>query len=350
MGVMTLDIDVAKNLFVAHGGSARGKTTAGKRLQRQHVMVSLHQRAAVPDRHEGLLLCSLSGAPAGIAGSHGDAHGSEVQQAIAEVEGQERRSQHPCYLRHLGPHQHVARANQERPAATHPCPVLRPTRLHQAGTAQANQIHGRLPKVGPVVAQGLLQWACPVPEKIEDRTNGPLGMYRWRIQPLRERLRELDRHSGEIEARINALHRTHPLRRKTPAIPGCLLLTASVFGAAAGYARDFPNGQQFAAWPRLIPRQPSTTDTHVLPGTGGCDDASLRTLLTHGARAIPGAFVRTKRAANKWLCRWAESWYPEFKVVAHFNNKVDVAWTCWHMIKSRKLPIHQAGHPGASGK
>src|SRR4029453_741760 len=77
----------------------------------------------------------------------------------------------------------------------------------------------------------------------------------------------------------------HPVCQRLLTIPGIGPLTATALVAAVSDATHFKNGQQFAAWVGLVPRQHSTGGKPRLLGISKRGDVYLRKLLVHGARA-----------------------------------------------------------------
>ncbi|MBU2818335.1 IS110 family transposase, partial [Acidithiobacillus ferrooxidans] len=70
------------------------------------------------------------------------------------------------------------------------------------------------------------------------------------------------------------------------AIPGVGLLTATAIIATVGDMKSFRSGREFAAFLGLVPRQSGTGGKVRLLGISKRGDTYLRTLLTHGARAV----------------------------------------------------------------
>ncbi len=84
----------------------------------------------------------------------------------------------------------------------------------QARTAQANQIRGLLAEFGIVVPTGIGHLERQVPELIEDAENELTGSFRLLIRRLMDHLKELDRQVRELEAQIQAWHRSDQTCRR----------------------------------------------------------------------------------------------------------------------------------------
>jgi transposase len=121
-----------------------------------------------------------------------------------------------------------------------------------------------------------------------------------------EHLRELGNKAAELEGRIRAMHRTDAAGQLLETIPGVGPLTASALAASIGNPRAFRDGRELGAWLGLVPRQHSSGGKPHLLGISKRGDAALRTLLTHGARAVIRMAATNPEMADSWvmkLCR-----------------------------------------------
>ena len=74
------------------------------------------------------------------------------------------------------------------------------------------------------------------------------------VERLLAHLEELDRQVDELEAKIQAWHRSGDLSRKLADVPGIGSFTASALVASIGDAKNFDSGRQVSAWLGLVPR------------------------------------------------------------------------------------------------
>lgn len=133
-------------------------------------------------------------------------------------------------------------------------------------TALANQIRGFLFEYGLVVRQGISALRRRVPEILEDAENGlALSMRELLVRECQE-LVHLDERVKEFDAQLDALARDDQRCRRLQTIPGIGPKVASALVAAAGDAKEFGTGREFAAWLGLTPRQRSTGGRTVLGG------------------------------------------------------------------------------------
>ena len=90
----------------------------------------------------------------------------------------------------------------------------------KARTAQANQIRGLLGEFGLVVPKVIAYVTQRVPELIEDAIIELPGSFRILLARLLEHLQLLHRQIDEIEAQINAWHRSNEASQRLAQVPG----------------------------------------------------------------------------------------------------------------------------------
>ena len=195
----------------------------------------------------------------------------------------------------------------------------------KARTAQANQIRGLLAEYGLILPQGIARITQDVPTLIEDGDIPLPGQFRHLIQRLVQHFQELDLQVLALEGEIKAWHQASEASRKLEQIPGIGPLTATAMVASIGNARQFANGRQLAAWLGLVPRQHSTGGKAVLLGISKRGDTYLRTLLTHGARAILAHATRRKDQ-DSWLVKLAQRRNANVAVIALANKTARIIW------------------------
>ena len=195
----------------------------------------------------------------------------------------------------------------------------------KARTAQANQIRGLLAEFGLVIP-GLWHIHPRVPALLERAADAlPLAL-RHLIERLLGQLKELDRQVAELEAQIQAWHRSSELSRRPEKIPGIGPLTASALVASIADARSFDSGRQLSAWLGLVPRQSSSGGKPLLLGMSKRGDVYLRTLLIHGARSAILAAQRKVGAADTWLGSLLRRRHFNVAAVALANKNARTIW------------------------
>ena len=144
------------------------------------------------------------------------------------------------------------------------------------------------------------------------------------IDTMREQwdeLARLDERIVGIEARLLAWLRQDRATQAIAAIPGVGLLTATAAVATMGQAEAFRSGREFAAWIGLVPAQTGTGGKVKLLGISKRGDIYLRTLLSHGARAV---LAKTK--PSPWVQELSKRRPPNVVIVALANKRARTIW------------------------
>ena len=211
-------------------------------------------------------------------------------------------------------------------------------------TALANQMRGMRFGYGLVLAQGIGTLRRGVPELVEDADNGlPMAM-RGLLAREREELVRLDERVKRFDAKLDAFAREDQGCRRLQTIPGVGPKVASALVAAAGDAKEFGTGREFAAWLGLTPRQRSTGGRTVLGGISKRGDRYLRSVLIHGART--GLRVAPRREDRR--SRWAVSVHAgrgaNIAAVALANKNARTAWALLRREQDHRVaqPIQEA--------
>ena len=193
-------------------------------------------------------------------------------------------------------------------------------------TALANQIRGFLFEYGLVVRQGIRALRRRVPELVEDAENGLALSMRELLVRECEELVHLDERVKEFDAQLDALAREDQRCRRLQTIPGIGPKVASALVAAAGDAKEFGTGREFAAWLGLTPRQRSTGGRTVLGGISKRGDRYLRSLLIHGARAALRAAAKREDRRSRWAVSVHARRGANIAAVALANKNARTAW------------------------
>ena len=196
----------------------------------------------------------------------------------------------------------------------------------KARTAQANQIRGLLAEQGIIIPKGIVHISLCLPKILEESENDLPGTFRQLLNRLGEHLKELDRHTKELEVQIQRWHRENAASKKLAQIPGIGPITASALVASVGNATNFENSRQLAAWLGLVPRQHSSGGKQNLLGISKRGDSYLRTLLIHGARAVLRVAERKAEHAGSWLAGIMERRNQNVAAVALANKNARIVW------------------------
>jgi transposase len=324
MKITTIGIDLAKNVFQAHGVNEHGKTEKKKQLKRGQVAEFF---ANLPPCLIGMEACGS--AHYWARKLEGFGHTVKliapqfVKPYVKTNKNDAADAEAICEAVARPNMRFVPIKNVEQQA------VLSLHRVRQgfvkARTAQANQIRGLLGEFGIIIPQGITNIAKRVPELIEDASNDLPGSFRLLVQRLMDHLNELDKQVDELEAQIKAWHRESAASCKLEKIPGIGPITASALVASIGNAKNFDDGRQLAAWLGLVPKQHSTGGKSKLLGISKRGDSYLRTLLIHGARSVILSASK-KVDKSRWLRKLMERRNPNVAAVALANKNARIVW------------------------
>jgi transposase len=324
MKITTIGIDLAKNVFQAHGVNEHGKTEKKKQLKRGQVAEFF---ANLPPCLIGMEACGS--AHYWARKLEGFGHTVKliapqfVKPYVKTNKNDAADAEAICEAVARPNMRFVPIKNVEQQA------VLSLHRVRQgfvkARTAQANQIRGLLGEFGILIPQGITNIAKRVPELIEDASNDLPGSFRLLVQRLMDHLNELDKQLDELEAQIKAWHRESAASCKLEKIPGIGPITASALVASIGNAKNFDDGRQLAAWLGLVPKQHSTGGKSKLLGISKRGDSYLRTLLIHGARSVILSASK-KLDKSRWLRKLMERRNPNVATVALANKNARIVW------------------------
>jgi transposase len=193
-------------------------------------------------------------------------------------------------------------------------------------TAQINQIRGLLAEYGITMPLSPSAVRKTLPVILDDDTNELTLLGReiladlyTKLTGLEERIAHYNRHIQRIAlASVPVMRLTH--------IRGIGAQTASALVAAAGNAKDFKNGRQFAAWLGLVPRQNSSGGKDRLLGISKRGDVYLRTRLVHGARAMLLSCQNKSDPLSRWVNRIRAEKGMNVAAVALANKNARVVW------------------------
>ncbi|HCL5251322.1 TPA: IS110 family transposase [Salmonella enterica] len=198
-------------------------------------------------------------------------------------------------------------------------------RLLRDRTALSNEIRGLLSEFGLVLPVGLSALRRALPEILsqqEQRDNRFIRL----LCELAEELKVLDERLNRYDRRLRQLAQDDDRIRRLQTISGIGPVTASALVAAVGDGRQFKNGREMAAWLGLVPRQHSSGGKTRLGHISKRGDSYLRTLLIHGARAVPNACSHKEDRRSQWLRSVAERRNRDVATVAMANKNVRIAW------------------------
>lgn len=325
MTILTVGIDLAKNVFAVHGVNEAGKAEL--------------VRPAVPRDKLHELMASLPPCVVGMEACSGAHHWARLFQAL----GHTVRLVAPKFVT---PYRMSGKRgkNDAADAAAICEAVQRPqmrfvpiknldqqSRLmvHRARqgfveqrTATLNRIRGLLSEFGvvlPLKAATVRRRACECLEDLPGYANTVIGDLLSEVNRLDERVAQYDQH-------IQAMARQDARARQLMQLSGVGATTATCMLAMIGNGHDFDCGRQFAAWLGLAPGQHSSGGKTRLGRITKAGDAYLRSLLVLGARSLLAAAKDKTDAVSRWATALAERRGYWRAVVAIAAKNARLAW------------------------
>ena len=197
------------------------------------------------------------------------------------------------------------------------------SQLIKVRTMQVNQIRGLLYEFGADLPQGRQRGLKEVPDALADLESSISPMTLDTIRQQMKRLDEMDKDIADIEKRLTLWKKGQEAVTRLMAIPGVGLLTATAIIATVGDMKSFRSGREFAAFLGLVPRQSGTGGKVRLLGISKRGDTYLRSLLTHGARAVVNFQIKNR---NPWIDRLLSRRPHNVTVVALANKMARTIW------------------------
>ncbi len=151
-------------------------------------------------------------------------------------------------------------------------------------TMQINAIRGLLYEFGADLPQGRERGMKEIPAALTELEGKVSAMALDTLRQQLKRLGDLDKDIVAIEMLLWKKDQEDVARLM--AIPGVGLLTATAILATVGDMKSFRSGRECASFLGLVPRQSGTGGKVRLLGISKRGDTYLRSLLSHGARAV----------------------------------------------------------------
>jgi transposase len=337
MTILTVGIDLAKNVFAVHGVDASGAVQLRQPKVARAKLNALV--AALPPCTIGIEACSGAHHWARLFAAHGHSVRLIAPKLVTPYRMSGKRGKNDA-----------ADAAAICEAVTRPNMRFVPVKsvdqqarlmVHRARqgfvaarTACINRIRGLLSEFGivmPLKAEVVRAQAREHLEELPGYANLVIGDLLSEVSHLDERIKQYDKH-------IRAMAKDCTAAQQLMQLMGVGETTATAIVAMVGNAAEFDSGRQFAAWIGLVPGQYSSGGKVRLGRITKAGDAYLRSLLVLGARAVLNAAANKTDSLSRWAMalRARRGYWKAVVAIAAKNARM--AWAVLTKGESFKLP------------
>ncbi|WP_410218266.1 IS110 family transposase [Paracoccus sp. (in: a-proteobacteria)] len=323
--IITVGLDLAKNVFQVHGADGAGRSVLRKKIRRAQVLEFFSQ---LPSCVVAMEAC-------------GGAHfwGREIGKLGHDV-----RLIPPAYVKPF-----VKRQKNDAADAEAICEAaLRPTMrfvavkseevqgaamlfrvrelLIRQRTQAINALRGHLTEFGQIVPQGASNASKLVALVVDPKSGLPADAIPT-LKALITALAHLEAEISKLDAEIAHRAKENDVARRLMTVPGIGPLIATAIAVLAPPPETFRKARDFAAWLGLVPRQHSTGGKQRLGATTKMGERSLRRLLIIGANSVViKRNVHKEAQPGTWLGGLLLRKPPMLVRVALANKMARIVW------------------------
>jgi transposase len=337
MAIVTVGIDLAKNVFALHGVDATGRAVLVRPSVARAKLLELV--ASLPPCLIGMEACSGAHHWARLFASHGHTVRLIAPKFVVPYRLSGKRGKNDA-----------ADAAAICEAVTRPAMRFVPVKsieqqsqllVHRARqgfvvqrTATINRIRGLLSEFGvvlPLKAAVVRREAMRQLEDLPGWANTVIGDLLSEVSRLDERIAQYDKH-------IDTIARESAPARQLMQLPGVGPTTATALVAMIGHGQEFKCGRQLSAWLGLVPGQYSSGGKQRLGRITKAGDPYLRMLLVLGARSVLQNAASRSDAVSRWAVQLAARVGYWRAIVAIAAKNARMCWAVLARGESFKLP------------
>jgi transposase len=323
--VITIGLDLAKNVFQIHGVDGLGEVAIRRQLRRSQ-MIPFFEK--LPPCLIGVEACPTSHywsrelqelghevriMPAGYVKPYVKRNKNDAADAEAICEAVTRPT-----MRFVA----VKTAEQQSLMMLHRTRSL----LVRQRTMLVNAIRSHLAEFGivaPIGLRGVKRLVAIVSDPTDERLP---SLARACLESLIAALTTVEWEASCNKRRILAWHRSSEASRRLETIPGIGPIIATALVASVSDPLIFKSGRELAAWIGLVPKQNSTGGKERMGRISKQGDKYLRWLLVAGAMSVIRHGRKTNFEKNPWLADLVHRKPTKVVAVALANKIARTAW------------------------
>jgi transposase len=337
MTVVTVGLDIAKNVFQAHGVDAEGGVVFRKKLTRLKVVEFFAKlpaclvgiEACATAHHWARTLRDLGHTVKLMPPAYVKAYVKSQKNDAADAEAICEAVTRPTMR-----FSEVKSVEQQSVLAMHRLRAM----LIRHRTRLANTIRAHLAEFGLIAPVGRMGLERLI-HIICDETDA-------RLSPIvRRALGHLvNQHDQQVtqildlDRQILISHRSSEVSKRLATIPGIGPLAASALAATIGDAGVFRSGRALSAWLGLVPRQNSSGGKERLGGISKRGDSYIRSLLVAGSLAVI-RYAQRHGTKRPWLVKLLERRTAKIAAVALANKIARMDWVLMTRAESYREPM-----------
>lgn len=336
--VTIIGLDIAKNVFHAHGADGAGRQVFSRRLTRSKLLefFAAQSRCLVAmeacggAHHWARELIRMGYEVRLIPPAYVKPFVKRQKNDAADAEAICEAAQRPNM-------RFVSVKSEEQQASA----LVFRTRdlLVRQRTQMINAIRGHMTEYGWVAPCGTA-WLTMLGQLVEDEIGQSIpaaagDMFRVMVGSLNE----LDLRITTLDKEIARRAREDDVSRRLMTIPGIGPITATAIAALAPAPETFRRGRDFAAWLGLTPRQNSTGGKTKLGRISKMGERTIRRLLVIGASAVVRNASRRGAPEGSWLAGMLARKPRMLVSVAQANKTARIVWAVLMKREDYRAPV-----------